>query len=400
MSALETSIRRPAPRPAADTAPAGRGATLARIGGIAVRADASWLLAVALVTWSFWDRFERDPRFGGAAAFAMALAAAVLLFLSVLAHELAHAFEARFRGVPVGGITLFLFGGLTDMRAEARRPLDEFATVAVGPFTSLAVGCGFGLLATTADHAGLAGVAQVCGELGWLNVGLAVFNLLPGAPLDGGRILRAAAWKITGDRDKATRIAAGAGQVLGTLLVAFGIFEVFFVPGAFTGGLWLAVIGWFLVGAAKSESAAARLRRALDGRPLRRFAARAVDPVPPGATVDDAVDGWFDVFGRDAFFVAEAPGPLVGVLTLDDVRRVPADSRSRVRVSDVMRPIDDVPWLDAATPASAVLDRLQGDGVAVVFDDDEPIGLVTLRDVLARLRRDEELGRVPAAQPR
>jgi Zn-dependent protease len=319
----------PAPRP--DPGPgagARRGFPLARIGGIAVRADASWLVVVALVTWSFWDRFDHDPRFGGSAAFIMALAAAVLFFVSVLAHELAHALEGRFRGVPIGGITLFLFGGMTEMRVEARRPIDEFAMTAVGPFTSLTIGCLFGLLANAADHRGLAELAQVFGVVGWLNVGLTVFNLLPGAPLDGGRILRAIAWKVTGNRHLAVRIAAGAGQVLGGLLIAIGLFEVFFVPAAFVNGLWLAFLGW--------------------------------------------------------------------VLTLDDVRRVPPEARGRVLVQDVMRSVDDLPWLEADTPASAVLDQLEADGVAVVFDDAEPLGLVTLPDVLTRLRRDEELGRAPA----
>src|SRR5207237_5474096 len=124
----------------------------------------------------------------------MALAAAALLLVSVLAHELAHGLEARYRGIPVGGITLFLFGGVTET-LEARRPVDEFAMTAVGPFTSLAFGCGLGLVAVAADHAGLHSLAAVCGLVGWLNIGLAVFNLFPGAPLDGGRILRAIVWR-------------------------------------------------------------------------------------------------------------------------------------------------------------------------------------------------------------
>jgi Zn-dependent protease len=374
--------------------------TLARVGGIAVRADPSWLVAVALVSWSFWDRFNRDPRFSATAAFVMALAADLLFFLSVLAHELGHAFEGRFRGMPVGGITLYFFGGATEMGDEARRPLDEFAAVAVGPFISLTVGCAFGLAAYFTGRAGLTEVAEVCGVLGWLNVGLAVFNILPGAPLDGGRIVRAVAWKITGDRQKATRIASRAGQVLGGLLVILGGFEAFFVPDGVTGGLWLAFIGWFLMTAATSELKAAVLRQKLASRPLWCFTAGAADPIPADATVDEAIEGWFNPSGRNAFFVARPPGPLVGVLTVDDVRRVPPPERHRVTAAEVMRPIDRMPWLDGATPASAVLDRLEGQRAAVVFDDDEPIGLVTLQDVLNRLRRDEELGRVPAGAGR
>jgi Zn-dependent protease/CBS domain-containing protein len=369
-----------------------RGVRLASIGGITVWADASWLIAVALVTWSFWDRFDHDRRFGGNAAFLMALAAAVLFFASILAHELAHGLEARSRGVPLGGITLFVFGGATEMQADARRPIDEFAVTAVGPFTSLTVGCLFGLLAVTAEHGGLAEAAEVFGVAGWLNVGLAAFNLLPGAPLDGGRIVRAVAWKLTGNRPRAVRIAARAGQGLGGLLVVLGLFEVFFIPAAFISGLWLAFIGWFMVSAATSEANAEELRDRLAARPLRRFASRAVEPIPTDATVDDAVERWFRLFDRGAFFVAEGPGPIVGVVTLEDVRRVPPEARDRVPVRDVMRSVQELPWLPADTPSSAVLDRLQADGAAVVFDDAEPIGLVTLPDVLARLRRDEELG--------
>lgn len=208
--------------------------------------------------------------------------------------------------------------------------------------------------------------------------------------------MRAIAWKVTGDRYRATTIAAGAGQILGGLLIALGLVEIFFVPGAFTGGLWLAFLGWFLSTAAGSEMSAAQVSRVLAARPLRRFTSRAVDPIPADTTIDDAIDGWFHVFDRDAFFVAEEPGPLVGVLTLDDVRRIRPDARDRVQVKDIMRPINDLPWLAAATPTSVGLDQLQADGVAVVFDDNEPIGLLTLRDVEARLRRDQELGRVPA----
>jgi Zn-dependent protease/CBS domain-containing protein len=370
--------------------------TLARIGGVAIRADASWAIVVALVTWSFWDRFDHDRRFGGSAAFLMALATAALFFGSVLAHEVAHALEAQRRGVPVGGITLFLFGGATEMSMEARRPIDEFALTAVGPFTSLTLGAMFGLAATAADHAGLTGLAEIAGVLGWLNTGLAIFNLLPGAPLDGGRIVRALAWKLTGDRDRATAIAGGAGQVLGGLLLALGLSQVFFVPTGFTTGLWWTFLGWFLMNAAGAERAEAGLRRALRGAPVRRFASRAVDPVPADASVPDAIDGWFRVFDREAFLVTEDPAPIVGVVSLDDVRKVPPEARHRLRVRDIMRSIDELPWVDADRPASAVLDQLVNDGVAVVFDDSTPMGLLTRRELLARIRRDQDLGALRA----
>jgi Zn-dependent protease len=367
--------------------------TLGRIGGVEVRVGVSWLVVVALVTWSFWDRFDADPRFHGPTAFVMAVAAAVLLLSSVLAHELAHALEARYRGVPVAGITLFLFGGVTETSMEARRPVDEFALTAVGPFTSLATGAVLGLLGVTADRLGLDAAAAVFGVVGWLNVALAVFNLLPGAPLDGGRIVRAIAWRVTGDRVRATLIAAWAGRVVGSLILALGLFELFFVPAAFVSGLWMAFIGWFLIGAATMEAAQAELRRSLARVPLRRLVGRPVEPVPPDVSVAEAIERWFEPLGGDAFLVADESGRPVGVLTLADVRGTAPD---RVRVREVMRSLDDVMKLDADVPASAVLDAV--DDVVVVEDGGQPIGVVTSRSLPARLRHQKELEAVVGAR--
>jgi Zn-dependent protease len=371
-----------------------RGLSLGRIGGIEVRADASWFLVVALVTWSFWDRFDAEGRFAGVAAIVMAFAGAALFFGSILAHEIAHALEARHRGVPVARITLFLFGGATETNLEARRPVDDFALTAVGPFTSLAIGAALGLVATAADAANLIEVAAVCGLVGWLNVTLAVFNLLPGAPLDGGRILRSVVWRVTGDRYRASRVAAQSGRVIGALLLAVGLLEVFFVPGAFVGGLWFAFIGWFLMGAASVELAHAELRQRLAGVTLRELVERQVDPVPADASVQDAIDGWFRVYDEDAFFVADELGRRIGVLFRDDIRGVPPEKRHGERVRDVMRVIDALPWLDADTSSAAIVDQLLADGVVVVVDGLSPLGLVTVRGLLGQLRRDEELAAV------
>jgi Zn-dependent protease len=360
--------------------------TLGRIGGVEVRVSISWFLVVALVTWSFWDRFDADPRFHGPTAFAMAVAAAILLLGSVLAHELAHALEAGYRGVPVGGITLFLFGGVTETSMEARRPVDEFALTAVGPFTSLATGALFGLLSVVASGLGLKAPAAVLGDVGWLNVALALFNLLPGAPLDGGRIVRAVAWKVTGNRIRATLIAAGAGRVVGSLILGLGLFQVFFVPAAFINGLWLSFIGWFLVGAAAAEAAQAQLHRALVQVPVRQLLGPRVEPVPADLSVTHAIEQWFRPHGGDAFLVADETGRAVGLLTLDDVR-----GRTGVTVRDVMRSLDDVPKIDVDASGAAALDALAPDGVVVVMDEDEPLGVLTSRTLLAQLRRQEEL---------
>jgi Zn-dependent protease len=375
-----------------------RGLRLGRIGGVEVRADASWFLVVALVTWSFWDRFDAQGRFSGFAAMMMALGGAALFFASILAHEIAHALEARHRGVPVARITLFLFGGATETNLEARRPVDDFALTAVGPFTSLAIGAALGLVATAADAANLTSLAAVCGLVGWLNVSLAVFNLLPGAPLDGGRILRSAVWWVTGDRYRATRAAAQSGRVIGALLLALGLLQMFFVPGGFVGGLWFAFIGWFLMGAATAELAQAQLRQRLAGVPLRHLVQRQVAPVPADASVQDAIDRWFRVYDEDAFFVSDEWGRRIGVLLRDDARRVPPEARARARVHDVMRALEAFPSRDARVSSDAVVDDLLADGVVVVVDGLNPLGLVTARGLLGQLRRDEELAAAPGGR--
>jgi Zn-dependent protease len=230
--------------------------TVARVGGVDIRVDRSWVFIAVLATWSFWARFQ-DER-GAAVALVMAIVAAVLFFGSILAHELAHALEARHRGIEVRSITLYLFGGATETASEARRPGDEFAVTAVGPWTSLVLGCAFALLASGADEVGLTAPGQVAALLAWVNLVLAFFNVLPGAPLDGGRMLDSLVWRVTGDHRRARRVATGAGRVLGSALVALGLFEVVAVSGGVVDGLWLALVGWFLVQAAAAEGRTTR----------------------------------------------------------------------------------------------------------------------------------------------
>ncbi len=218
--------------------------TVLRVFGTDVRVDASWFAMVLVFTWFFWTLVGSIPE---------AIVTSVVFFTSVLAHEVAHALEARYRGIEVQSITLYLFGGATEMSTEARRPGDEFAVSAIGPWTSLVLGCGFGLVAFFADRARMAFISDVAGLLAWMNVLLAFFNFLPGAPLDGGRVLDSIVWRITGDRRRARRVSTGAGRLLGYLLIAVGLAEAL-VAGDVGGGVVLGFIGWFLAQAATAES--------------------------------------------------------------------------------------------------------------------------------------------------
>ena len=272
---------------------------IATIGGIEVRLDPTLLVLAVLLVWSFSGQFAAAH--GGTTAIGMAVAGMVLILVSILAHELAHALEAMHRDIEVESITLLVFGGVTQMHAHSARPRDEFVIAAVGPFVSLLCGAIFGLLSVAAEllptpFAGPA--ADLAGLLALLNVLLAVFNLVPGAPLDGGRVLRAGLWWLLGDRSRAIRWAARCGQALGLALIGFGLFVLLRAPQAFIGALWWIVIGVFLIWAAGSEHRMSRLDDLYTGTTVRDLlpfiAAEEQSPEPAeptGADLPDAAPG-------------------------------------------------------------------------------------------------------------
>ncbi|MGH3441110.1 MAG: site-2 protease family protein [Nitriliruptorales bacterium] len=359
----------------------GRSLRIGAVRGIDIKIDASWTILALIVAWSFWAWFG-DAGFGTSTTLVMAVVSTLLFFTSVLVHELAHSLEAQHRGVEVGGITLFVFGGVTETRFDVRRPRDEFALTAVGPFSSLVLAALFGLLATYADAAGLDTVAQVSGVLGWINLMLAVFNLLPGAPLDGGRILRSIVWALTKDRAKAVRFAGRAGQLLGSLLVALGMFEVLFVPAGFAQGLWLAIIGWFLAGTAGAELRQQELEAAVGQRPIERFTADLPPPVPEYSTVAEVED--LLTRGGHEVLPVSRNGEVVGVVSDDAIADVPTAERPLRTVAGVTRPLSDIPDAERGDGVVDVLHRLRGEQlVAVRNEAGELLGIVT-REQLGR----------------
>lgn len=275
---------------------------LATIRDIDVRMAPSWLL-VAVVIVIGYQRSFADGQRSVAAAVGMAVAVAVLFTLSVLLHEIAHALEARHRDVEVGGITLFLLGGATALRDPDRRAADEFAIAGVGPWSNIVLAAVFGLLAVYMGTWGLAAVADVLGLLGWLNLGLAAFNLIPGAPLDGGRVLRAGIWAVTGSRHRSTVIAAWLGIALGLGLLGWALWLVGF-RNAVWAGVWVGVIGAYIVRAARGELARGRLALW-----LTEFT--AADIAPPVDPPDEAPED-LPVVAADA-----SGDTLVGLLDRD-----------------------------------------------------------------------------------
>jgi Zn-dependent protease/predicted transcriptional regulator len=358
-----------------------------RIAGIEVRVDSSWVVIALLITYSMYLRVSQvyeDTSTGGAVA--LAILATVLFFGSVLVHELAHALVSQARGIRVQDITLFLFGGATRARVESRGPGDEFLIAVVGPLTSALLAALFGIVASLGRDLLSTPLVGTFGYLAWTNLLLAGFNLIPGFPLDGGRLLRSAIWKATGSIGRATRIASLAGQAVGWLLVAGGV--LYLLGGNLAGAIWFAFIGWFLVQAARSSYQELQLRDMLRGVEAEEVMAGDLVRIPPDLSLQDAVDHYFMRYDHGAFPVDEH-GRTIGLLTLRGVRRVPREAWSTRRVRDHMVPLGDQVMVALDARMDGVLGKLQ-DGEAgrvLVVQDGEVVGIITPSDLTRWLRR-------------
>jgi Zn-dependent protease/predicted transcriptional regulator len=360
---------------------------VARIAGIEVRVDSSWVVIALLITYSMYQQVSRVyPELSGGAAVGLGVAATGLFFGSVLAHELGHALVSEARGIRVQDITLFLFGGATRARVESRGPGDEFLIALVGPLTSGLLAGLFGIVATLGGEVLSTPLAGTVGYLAWTNLVLAGFNLVPGFPLDGGRLLRAAIWRATGSLGRATQIASTAGQAVGWLLVAAGVGLL--VAGDLAGGIWLAFIGWFLVQAARSSYQELQLQQLLGGVEAEQVMATNLVRIPAQLSLQEAVDDYFMRYDHSGFPVQEQ-GRTIGLLTLRGVRRVPRDQWPTRRVRDHLVPLDDQVVVAPDARMDAVVDRLQ-DGQAgrvLVVQDDQVVGIITPTDLTRWLRR-------------
>jgi Zn-dependent protease len=371
---------------------------LGRFAGVAVGAHWSVLVTVVLLVQLL--AVVMLPRSvggqAGAAYWATAAGGALLFLVSLLLHELAHAVVARHYGMAVPQITLWLLGGVAQLEGEPPTPRAEGLIAGIGPVISLVLG---GVFALGAALGGAAGVPVLVLTMAtWLaavNVLLGAFNLLPGAPLDGGRVLRAALWKRLGDRDRAGVAASAAGQVLGTVLLGLGLLQTL-VTGQLT-GLWLALVGWFLSGAAAAERSAIGTRSRLH----RVLVRDVMDPAPVTApgwwTVDAFLDRVAVTARRQVFPVLDFDGRPVGVVSLAELARVRADARPATRVVDAGRPLDRVTVTGPTDGLDELVDRAlprAGQDVVLVVAEGRLAGVVDAADV-ARAMELGALGRSP-----
>jgi Zn-dependent protease len=357
---------------------------LGRIAGVRVGMHWSVLVIVAVIAWGLATGFfpQNYPASSGAARAAAALAAALLFLLSLLAHETAHAVVALRNRVGVEGITLWLFGGVSRLQGMAETAGADFRIAAAGPLTSLVLAAVFGAATAGADR--VLGNTLMVGLLAWLsitNLALAVFNSLPAAPLDGGRLLRAFLWRLRGDRDRATRTAARAGKALGYLMVAAGLLEALYGGGL--GGLWLVMLGWFLTGAATAEERETQIRSRLAGVRVGEVMTRHPETAPAWLTLDTFMESSETARRHSSFPLVDERGDLAGLVTLRRLRTAPRARWASTRLRDVACPMTDVATAAESELLTDVLPRLTScaDGRALVTSDGRLTGIVSPSDI-------------------
>jgi len=391
----------------------GSGLRLGRIAGIEIHADWSLLVIFVLIASSLAMGLfpEWHPDWSLGLIWATALGAAVALFASVLVHELSHALVGRAWGIAVRRITLFVFGGVAQMEQEPPNWRAEFWMAIIGPVTSAVLGflcflaAGFSISPAAGefeDPAQLFATLGVGGTLlmwlGQVNFVLAAFNLVPAFPLDGGRVLRALMWAISGDFRRATRWASGAGQAFAWFLIATGVAMILgaripLFGGGLVGGVWIAFIGWFLNNAAALSYRQLLIREALRDVPVARLMLTQIATVPPDLSVSELVDRYLLRSDQRAFPVV-ADGRLEGMVCLHEVRKLDRAAWDRTAVRDIMVPADKLASAGPEEGASDVLSRLAGRDLnqLPVLEDGRVRGLVRREDILKWLALYADLG--------
>jgi Zn-dependent protease/predicted transcriptional regulator len=371
------------------TEPAASGFRLGHIFGIPIYLHASWLIIFLLITVTLAKQFtSQHPGWSQQQHWALGIITSVLFFCSVVFHEVSHSVIAKYYRIPVDSITLFIFGGLSRISRDPTKPMQEFNIAIAGPLSSLFLGGSFWLVAHYFHGNEL--IVAACTWLWQINVWLALFNLIPGFPLDGGRILRGIAWGITGDFTRATKIASNAGRLFAYLMIFIGVWQAF--NGNPIGGLWIGFIGWFLLSAARESYAQVAIRNTLTGLIASDVMTQDVPTVERNISVEDYVHEVLRT-GRRCHIVTGAGRP-VGLVTLHSARTLPRDEWANTSIQAVMMPIDHVHSATPQEPALGVLERMQAEDVnqMPVVSDGQIVGMVARDTILRVLQTRLQLG--------
>lgn len=368
---------------------------LGRIAGIQIGLHYSWLIIALLITFSLGAHFRlQNPEWGEGLIVGISILTALLFFVGIVLHELSHAAVAKMRGLPVRSITLFALGGVALIEKEAADPKTEFWMGIVGPIASFVIGVVCLALAFVLGwqppEFPTTPLPAMFMWLGVINIVLAIFNMVPGFPLDGGRVLRAIVWWITGDASRSTRIAARVGQAVAFGLIAFGIFR-FFSGGGF-GGLWLAFIGWFLLEASRESYAQAEVAEGLRGVRAKDVMEHECPVVDGRTNLQTFADEYLLRSGRHCFVVVEK-GQVTGLITPHEVKGVERQKWPYTTIDDVMRPLGDLKTVSPDTPLSDALELMGRSDVnqVPVVKDGALVGLISRGHIVQLLRTRSEL---------
>ena len=366
---------------------------LATVFGVELGLHYSWFIIALLITFSLAAQFHAtNAGWGNGTIWAAAILTGILFFACLFAHELSHALVAKARGIPIHKITLFLLGGMAQIEGEPSRPSTEFWMGIIGPITSGVIGLILLAIATAfawrpGATPGTPGLAILV-WLGYINLALGAFNMIPGFPLDGGRVLRSIIWGITKDARRSTQIAARVGQIVAVLFIAYGVFNFF--AGAAIGALWIAFIGWFLLQASSASYLQSQMGTALAGLRVRDLMSEDCTTISPDVPLDQFVQ---DVLrtGRRCFLVVDR-GRFLGLITPTDIKSMePSVLRQRL-VKDAMRPTAQVHSVSPEMPAMEALEKMAREDVnqLPVTADNQVKGVVTRGRILQLLRLRQE----------
>ena len=362
---------------------------IGKIFGIQLRLHYSWFIIFILITISMVFPHWLSPLW-----WVMGIVTSLLLFASIVAHELAHSLVGRVNGIPIRSITLFIFGGVAQMTREAARPGAEFKMAVAGPACSLVIGSSFGLL-WFFNRGMIEPIAIMVQWLAYINVALAVFNLIPGFPLDGGRVFRSLLWRVTGDYQRSTRIATQVGRGVGYLFILGGILIAFLRPFGLDwfSGLWLAFIGWFLQNAASISYRQTQWRGALHGFTASQAMTSDYMVVPPNVTVSELVQRYVLPTGHRFFLVADE-SRFMGILTLHNIKSISQSDWDMTRVEKIIVPVDQLKVASLEQDALSILEQMDENDIdqMLVSNEGRVIGLITRDSLMRFLRTRSELG--------
>ena len=367
---------------------------LFRLAGFDVNLDMSWVFIALLISWTLATGYfpELYPGFENATYWSMGVIGAAGLFLSIVLHELSHSVVARRYGIPISGITLFIFGGVAQMEREPPTARAEFMMAIAGPLASLGLSLFFYICTALAVAAGAAApISGVLTYLALINLIVAVFNMVPAFPLDGGRVYRAWLWGRMGDMVAATRRAALAGQIFGLMLIGLGVASL--ISGHVIGGLWWGLIGLFLHSASRNAVTELESQKLLESETVERVMTHSPLTVPANITLRELVDDYIYGSFHETFPVMDN-GRLVGSIGVADLRETDREEWSRLHVRDVMHPVSALNTIGAGEKTEAALRKMRESGHSrlLVVENGRLAGIVALRDIMRLLSLKRELG--------